>query len=240
MGRLVLVRHGQACAFTDDPDRLSETGWEQCQILGRYWKSHGIRFDLAFHGSLRRQRESYQAAAQGYGADGADFPAATELPGLNEYEAQDVIAEVAPRLAATDLSFAPLWQAWLDGRDGADRNRPFQRMFEAVMERWVEGKMQEPGLVPWQQFRERVETTLARLRATPGRGLHLVAFTSGGPIGVALQSCLGAPARAALDINWRVRNSSLTSFLYQGSRFSVDAFNETPHLASFPDLVTFR
>ena len=78
------------------------------------------------------------------------------------------------------------------------------------------------------------------LRATPGRGLHLVAFTSGGPIGVALQSCLGAPARAALDINWRVRNSSLTSFLYQGSRFSVDAFNETPHLASFPDLVTFR
>ena len=177
---------------------------------------------------------------QGYGADGAGFPAATELPGLNEYEAQDVIAEVAPRLAATDPSFAPLWRAWLDGRDGADRNRPFQRMFEAVMERWVEGKMQEPGLVPWQQFRERVETTLARLRATPGRGLRLVAFTSGGPIGVALQSCLGAPARAALDINWRVRNSSLTSFLYQGSRFSVDVFNETPHLASSPELVTFR
>lgn len=240
MGRLVLVRHGQACAFTDDPDRLSETGWEQCRILGRYWKSRGIRFDLAFHGTLRRQRESYEAAAQGYGGRGANFPVATELPGLDEYEAQDVIAEIAPRLAAMDPSFAPLWQAWLDGRNTPDRNRPFQRMFEAVMERWVEGKMREPGLVPWQQFRERVETTLAELRATPGPGLRLVAFTSGGPIGVALQSCLGAPARAALDINWRVRNSSLTSFLFRGPRFSVDAFNETPHLVSSPDLVTFR
>lgn len=240
MGRLVLVRHGQACAFTDDPDRLSDTGWEQCQILGRYWKAHGIRFDLAFHGTLRRQRESYEAASLGYNGDEADFPVATVLSGLDEYQAQDVIAEIAPRLAATDASFAPLWQAWQDGRNTADRNRPFQRMFEAVMERWVEGKMREPGLVPWQRFRERVETTLAKLRSTPGRGLHLVAFTSGGPIGVALQSCLGAPARAALDINWRVRNSSLTSFLYQGSRFSLDAFNETPHLASSPDLVTFR
>ena len=240
MGRLVLVRHGQACAFTEDPDRLSETGWEQCRVLGRYWKEHGIRFDLAFHGTLRRQRESYEAVAREYGDNGVDFPVATVLPGLDEYQAQDVIAEIAPRLAATDTSFAPLWQAWLDGRDTADRNRPFQRMFEAVMERWVEGKMQEPGLEPWTQFRERVEATLAQLRGTPGRGMRLVAFTSGGPIGVALQSCLGAPARAALDINWRVRNSSLASFLFQGSRFSLDGFNETPHLATSPELVTFR
>ena len=240
MGRLVLVRHGQARAFTEDPDRLSEAGWEQCRILGRYWKEHDIQFDLAFHGTLRRQRESYEAVAEAYSGNGADFPAARVLPGLDEYQAQDVIAEIAPRLAATDASFAPLWQAWLDGRDAADRNRPFQRMFEAVMERWVEGKMREPGLEPWQQFRERVEETLAQLRATPGRGMRLVSFTSGGPIGVALQSCLGAPARAALDINWRVRNSSLASFLFHGSRLSLDGFNETPHLASSPELVTFR
>ena len=240
MGRLVLVRHGQACAFTENPDRLSETGWEQCRVLGRYWKAQGIRFDLAFHGTLRRQRESYEAVVDSYGCDGATFPAATVLPGLDEYQAQDVIAEIAPRLAANDSSFAPLWQAWLDGRDGVDRNRPFQLMFEAVMERWVEGKMHEPGLEPWKEFRERVERTLARLRATPGRGMRLIAFTSGGPIGVALQTCLGAPARAALDINWRVRNSSLASFLFQGSRFSLDGFNETPHLASSPELVTFR
>ena len=240
MGRLVLVRHGQACAFADDPDRLSETGWEQCQLLGRYWKSHGIRFDLAFHGTLRRQRESYEAVARAYGDNRASFPVAATLPGLDEYQAQDVIAEIAPRLAATDPSFAPLWQAWLDGKDSTDRNRPFQLMFEAVMERWVDGKMQEPGLEPWNVFRERVESTLAHMRATPGRGMRLVAFTSGGPIGVALQSCLGAPARTALDINWRIRNSSLASFLFQGARFSLDGFNETPHLASCPELVTFR
>lgn len=240
MGRLVLVRHGQACAFTENPDRLSDTGWEQCRVLGRYWKEHGIRFDLAFHGTLRRQRQSYEAVAREYSGNGVNFPAATVLPGLNEYQAQDVVAEIAPRLAATDATFAPLWQAWLDGKETADRNRPFQKMFEALMERWVEGKMQEQGLEPWQEFRERVERALSQLRATPGRGMRLVAFTSGGPIGVALQSCLDAPARAALDINWRVRNASLASFLFQGSRFSLDGFNETPHLASSPNLVTFR
>ena len=45
---------------------------------------------------------------------------------------------------------------------------------------------------------------------------------------------------AALQLNWRVRNSSLTTFLFSGQRLSVDGFNELPHLANKPSEVTFR
>ena len=58
----------------------------------------------------------------------------------------------------------------------------------------------------------------------------MVVFTSGGVIGVAVQIALGTPDPSGLEINWRVRNSSLTEFLFSGERLSLDSFNTLPHL----------
>ena len=58
----------------------------------------------------------------------------------------------------------------------------------------------------------------------------MVAFTSGGFIGVAVQIALGAPDPSGLEVNWRVRNSSLTEFLFSRGRLSLDSFNAIPHL----------
>lgn len=240
MSTLVLARHGQARAFTENPDRLSATGLEQAQALGRYWVARGERFHAAYHGSLRRQRETYEAVSAEFRNAGVAFPAATTLPGLDEYAAQDLVAVIAPRLAASDPDFAPHWKDWISVSGGPDRNRLFQIMFEALVSRWVAGRLHYSGLEPWDAFRSRVEAALLRIRESEGRGVRVAAFTSGGPIGVAVQSCLGAPAFAALEVNWRVRNTSLTTFLFNGPKLSLDAFNELPHLASLPSLVTFR
>jgi broad specificity phosphatase PhoE len=61
-------------------------------------------------------------------------------------------------------------------------------------------------------------------------------FTSAGPIGVAVQTVLGAKDPIAMELNWRIRNCSLTEFVFTRSRISLDAFNATPHLRE----VTFR
>lgn len=215
-------------------------GWEQAKELGRYWARHGTRFDAAFHGTLRRQRETYEAVAGSFEQGGVSFPRAAVIPGLNEYTAQDLTTVIAPKLARTDSEFAPLWAAWQSNADESDRNRRFQLMFEALVRRWVDGLLDEPGLEPWEAFRNRVVGALEEIRASQGKGVQVAVFTSGGPIGVAMQGCLRAPALAAIEINWRVRNSSVTSFLFSGSRLSLDGFNELPHLADRPDLVSFR
>ena len=240
MSVLILVRHGQARAFSENPDRLSATGREQARALGRYWIARGERFDAAYHGSLRRQRETCEAVSAEYRRAGMAFPGARALPGLDEYAAQDLVTVLAPRLAASDPGFAPLWEGWQSVSTGPDRNRRFQLMFEALVSRWVAGHLEHEGLEPWDAFRSRVEGALLRIREREGSGVRVAAFTSGGPIGVAVQACLGASAVAALEVNWRVRNTSLTTFLFSGTRFSLDAFNALPHLSSMPDLVTFR
>lgn len=240
MSTLVLVRHGQAQAFQAEPDRLSEIGWEQARALGRYWAKRGVAFDAVFHGSLRRQRESCRAAAEAYRAAGLDFPPPTELAGLDEYRVQDMLTVLAPRLAEADDAFAPLWQAWRKGRETPQRNKYFQRMFEAVLKRWAAGDLSAEGIEPWNAFRGRVLGTLEVIFSSQGGGRRVAAFSSGGPIGIAVQTALQAPASAALELNWRIRNASLTTLLFSGPRLILDGFNALPHLAERPDLVTFR
>jgi broad specificity phosphatase PhoE len=53
---------------------------------------------------------------------------------------------------------------------------------------------------------------------------------------VAVQIVLQAPEPMAIEINWRVKNCSLTEFVYTRGRISLDTFNATPHLRE----VTFR
>ena len=80
---------------------------------------------------------------------------------------------------------------------------------------------------------------LRRLQESSARGRRIAAFTSGGFIGSAAQWALGAPDRTALELNWRLRNASLTEFLFTPERFTLDSFNVLPHLES-ADLWTYR
>ena len=69
-------------------------------------------------------------------------------------------------------------------------------------------------------------------------GKTVAVFTSGGPIGVSVQSALEAPDLKAAELNWRVYNCSVTQFTFSGERISLDAFNGTAHLQ--PEMLTFR
>jgi broad specificity phosphatase PhoE len=70
-------------------------------------------------------------------------------------------------------------------------------------------------------------------------GRRVVVFTSGGPIGFAVQFALRAPDQAFLDVNWRVRNCSITEFVYTGNRFTLDTFNGLAHIED-KELWTYR
>jgi broad specificity phosphatase PhoE len=93
MGTLYLVRHGQASLGASDYDQLSPLGQRQCQLLGEYWRSQGMRFDAVLCGGLKRHAQSLAAIGVGLGQAG-DLPTTQIRPGLNEYDSEALIRSV--------------------------------------------------------------------------------------------------------------------------------------------------
>jgi broad specificity phosphatase PhoE len=229
MSTLVLVRHGQARAFEKDSDGLSELGEQQALALGEWWRSRGIVFDLAYHGTLERQRRTAELAGLSGAAEDARW---------NEYDAAGVLRQGAPMLAAADSGFARLYEAAERFRQTAEANRHFQRMFEVLIRHWTDGLLKLEGVEPWEAFQQRVRRALNEILEASASGARVAVVTSGGPIATAVQTVLDAPPSKVIEINWRVRNCSLTEFLFTRARISLDLFNAVPHLT--PEAITYR
>ena len=106
------------------------------------------------------------------------------------------------------------------------------------MSRWLNGDSPAGDAEPFAIFRNRVWGAVSRLMAGPS-GRRVAVFTSGGPIGFTVNAALRGPDTSFLELNWRVRNCSLTEFVFSQSRLTLDLFNQVTHLAE-PELRTFR
>jgi len=206
MSTLVLVRHAQATVFEKDSDRLSAIGEQQAIALGQFWKARNIRFDEVYSGTLQRHTRT---------AELAGVPEFTPRPEFNEYDANGILG---------------------DAQREVKNNRDLQKLFDERMPQWIAGALQSPGLESWQAFHERVVRGFRAIVEADHPSRRIVVFTSAGPIGVAVQTVVGAKEPMAMELNWRIRNSSLTEFIFTRSRVSLDTFNATPHLEE----VTFR
>ena len=222
MSTLTLVRHGQARPFEKDSDRLSDLGFVQAAALGEYWVQKNIAFDQAIRGSLTRHLQTAEAAG---------FEEAEIDPGWDEYDAGAILQHLGPMLAKADAAFAQRKSAF-DAlpANSTDRNRYFQKMLESLMDAWLAGRVTAPGVETFDAYRERVLAALRRVVDGEGSNRNVVVFTSGGPIGLCVQSTLRAPDAAFLELNWRVRNCALTEFTFSKGRISLDSLNVLSHL----------
>jgi len=238
---LLLVRHGQARFLSEDYDRLSELGETQARALADFWLRRGIRPTSVYSGTLQRQQRTAEVVGEAFGAGGEHWPSLEVIPGLDEYPADDIVARLGPVMAAGDPAIADLIKAADTADDSASRYRNIHRMLEAVMAGWVSGDYDEaavPGLMTWQAFRDGVRSSLRSMMSAAGNGSTIAVFTSGGPVGVSLQTILEAPDIKAAETNWRVHNCSVTRFTFSGDRISLDSFNDVSHLA--PEHLSFR
>ena len=229
MSTLTLVRHGQARPFERQTDRLSVLGAEQARTLASHWLASGETFDEVWTGTLERQQQTERIVAGCFRAAGVHWPGAQASSGWNEYDAHGVLSRLVPAFAIGNAQFAGLVRAFEEARGTADQNRHFQRMFEIAMALWLDGVMDVDGVEPFRVFEERVSAMLRQATSTSG-SRRVAVFTSGGPIGLAVQRVLDAPARSFLNIHWRVRNCSLTEFVFGGGKISLDGFNSVGHL----------
>ncbi|MGE0131739.1 MAG: histidine phosphatase family protein [Blastocatellales bacterium] len=239
MGYLILVRHGQSRTFEKESDQLSSLGEEQARTLGEFWLQQGVEFDEIYSGALTRQRRTAEIAGQCFTDAGLNWPEIQILPEFNEYDSNGILNKLLPALAENDAGFRELAEAFERNRQTPERNRYFQKMFEVLTSVWLGGEFEVEGVEPWQSFQARVRAATKRIISAEGSGRRVAVFTSGGVIGLAVQNVLNAPERAALEINWRVRNCSLTEFTFSRDRLSLDSFNTIPHLDD-PALRTYR
>ncbi len=219
MGRLILVRHGQASFGAADYDQLSELGAAQSRSLGGWWTQRGFTPDAVVCGPRRRHGQSERAAREGM----PELPGALPAPGLDEYPAFELLAKAGP-LLADDPEVAALLDGLSSGGGAAT-----QRLVQAVTLRWVRGELQVPGVITWVEFRARVEEQIRKL-TTDARSATIVGFTSAGPVSAAVGLALGLSHTQTIELSWNLYNASTTTFLYTRGRFTLSEFNVTSHL----------
>jgi broad specificity phosphatase PhoE len=207
---------------------LTETGEEQAQLLGTWWRARGVRFDEVRCGLLQRQRQTAQLCLP-------DQPRIVDSR-WNEYDATGVLQHLRPLLAEQDAGFAVLSAKFDQMRGTGEVNKHFQAMFEPLMNWWSSGAVTHPQVEPFADFERRVRDVLFETLSSGSRDVLVVC--SGGVIGACVQTVLDAPPAAALRLNWRIRNCSLTEFVFTKGKVSLDLYNSVAHLPA--DLVTYR
>jgi len=222
LGLLLLVRHGQASFGADDYDVLSDTGWEQGRLLGRWLAERGVAPTAVVQGGMRRHRETAEAMV---GAAGWDVPVETD-PGWDEFDHLAVVAAY-PDLPRGDL----------------DR-RQFQHVFERATQRWTGGGFDEEYAEPWSAFRARVSAALGRATAAAGPGGTVVVVSSGGPIAAAGAALVDPDAddagfaRMWGRLNAVLVNTSVSRAVVGSTGARLLTWNDHAHVAG--DALTYR
>jgi len=238
MSTLFLVRHGQASSYDHGGDHLSDLGRVQARKLGEYLVQSSARFDCVIAGTMLRQQQTASIVGEVFAQAGLPFPSTQVDARWNEYDAQGVTGALVPVLAAADPGFARKVEDFQAAIGTREQNRFFQRMFEVVMAKWVGGELAAPGVEAFSAFDQRICEAREAITSDPA-SRRVAVFTSGGPIGACVQAVMRAPSLVAMEINWRVRNTSITELLYSRERISLDVFNAVPHLLD-PALLSFR
>lgn len=224
MGTIYLVRHAQAAFGTDDYDRLTEIGYTQARLLGRFFAIRKMQCEAIYTGTLRRHTETVRGILAGGPAIGAGS-ALESIAGLDEYKAEALIAA----LLGGHLAPAPIVK-----RDEPTLVREhFRRLRDALLA-WTEGRIQPAGMPDWRSFQAAAVEAILEARRRHSHGNVLI-VSSGGPIAAIVAASLESPPQIAVELNLRIRNSAVTEFTISARRHQLLSFNALPHLEAQSD-----
>jgi broad specificity phosphatase PhoE len=221
MGHLYLVRHGQASLGAADYDQLSPLGQQQSKRLGEHWRTLGIHFDAVITGSMKRHAQTLVGIQNGMGTQHE----AVALPALNEYDAQAVI-----RTVQTGELIKPTTP---------EGYKQYFRLLRDGLTQWMAGVVSPQGMPSYTEFAQGITSALDQVRQQHEG--HVLLVSSGGPIATAVAQVLHTSPETSIELNMRLRNTSVTEFSFTPKRYSLQSFNGLPHLEtpSHKDWATF-
>ena len=210
MGNLYLVRHGQASFGAVDYDNLSALGIQQSIRLGEYFAQKGLQFDAVITGSLRRHAQTWAGIAKGAALEHDPLV----WPGLNEYDSEAVIQAIHPQ---------PLPKL-----DTPEVYRHHFRLLRDGLRQWMNGVVSPKGMPTYTEFVHGVSSALDHVRQNCSGNVLMV--SSGGPISTAVGHLLSTTPETTIELNLRIRNSSVTEFDFNPKRHALVTYNTLPHL----------
>ena len=247
MGKLYLVRHGQASFGAADYDTLSDIGRRQSLRLGEYWRSKGQTFDAVLVGTLKRQTQTLDgilegltggSAAHAVASVGAQFPDGPPLGKLAPLggSAAHAVASVGatliqwPGLNEYDSAavIAAVHPEPLQKPDTPELYRHHFRLLRDGLTQWMNGVVSPKGMPSYVDFQKGVTSALDHVRTNHDGDVLLV--SSGGPISTAVGHVLGTSPETTIEMNLRIRNASITEFAFTPKRHMLVTYNTLPHL----------
>ena len=236
MSKLYFFRHGQASLGADNYDVLSPLGEEQALALGKYLVEKNIHFDRVFVGPLARQKDTYKAVQAIYKENKLPFPVAEEVAGLKEHQGIETMKKALPQLLQTNAYLRQLQASSKENPALTKTNTLLS--FQYFLGEWAEGNIQVEGMPSWASFRQEVKAGLNTILQQVQKGENIAAFTSGGTISAITAECLGLTSeKKVADLNFSIRNTAWTTFLFSAEKFNLLTFNELPHLEK--EMTTF-
>jgi len=211
MGTLYLVRHGQASFGADDYDQISPLGARQSERLGEHFREQGLHFEAVITGTLRRHVQTWEGLSTGLGW--AAEPLA--WPGLNEYDSAALIDALHTRPTAPPTT--------------PEGYRQHFRLLRDALRQWMAGVLTPRGMPSYEDFVAGVTSALDHVRAHHNGNVLMV--SSGGPISTVVGHLLGTSPETTIELNLRMRNTSVTEVDYNPKRHTLVSFNALPHLA---------
>ncbi|MBK8069352.1 MAG: histidine phosphatase family protein [Rhodanobacteraceae bacterium] len=222
MSSLLLIRHGQAGATTANYDELSPLGHAQAARLGEWLAAHRREFGAVYVGRLKRQQQTLAGIAGAYAAAGQALPTAEDLAELDEYRFVDLVRS----FAASDPKNPDLlhWMAHPDDR------AHWPALLRATLLAWAAGEI--GGIEEdYAAFRARIRRAREKIEARMAQG-PVLAVTSAGVISHFLQSVLGMPTDATIDINLGIANTALSEYRLTRLGLKLATLNALPHLSA--------
>lgn len=217
MGRLVLMRHGQASFGAEAYDALSELGHDQARAAGAWLFARSEPPNRVWMGPRKRHAETLQGLLNG--AMGSVTP--TVSAGLDEFGDGEHVLTAAEHLFGRPMT----------GLDAPSRREQLV-YYDKTMAAWAAGAVELPECPPFHAFRSRVRDWLGGVTAATehSSGRYELAITSAGVVSAAVCEVLDLP-----DAQWHplvrvIQNASFTEILFSGARRSLLTFNSVAHL----------
>ncbi len=210
MTLIVLVRHGQASAGTDDYDRLSNIGQKQAALLGEHWKAEQFEPAAVYSGNLQRQQHTAELALHN-----AELAINRHtLADLDEYDHNKI-----------DQQFA-------NGVSSVGEQALSFEQYASIMHRWRNAENTElNGAISWENFSQRGWQAIQQQAKQLNTDAPIVFFTSAGVIASVLMHAMNLNFDRALDAMWNTRNASLTTFRFHPERTRLMEYNSISHLS---------
>jgi broad specificity phosphatase PhoE len=220
MSKILLIRHGQASFMKANYDQLSDLGREQSIKLGHWMKDRDIQPELVWSGTLSRQQDTCRLSL-------GEERLPTIDTSFNEHEGPSVFKDYFPTFLSDKPELSDLIK--LKGVQDAEVRPQLIKSFFQMHHLWTQGRIESGEYESWEDFKSRARVAYDLILASAKDGTVAV-YTSGGLIASILGLVLDLKDDKVVDINWQIRNTSITELKLSSGRLLLREFNATPHL----------